>query len=178
MKDESWFHFEGIFLDPGDFHMMKCAMVVIRDVSEEAGIDTSIAELYKGATHRAVLSVAHFKKSLRAIKLFYTALSIVINNRFIITLPTIMIDEMKLCMNQMSTDLTDIEENSNWYTLVLDYLAKHNWRDIFNMWITNSCDKNLKFRFWTFVLFDLITCLKQWSLSILCLYVHTLWAYY
>jgi hypothetical protein len=154
-------NFEGILLYPGDFHMMKCAMIVIWGILEDSGIDTLIGQLYKGATHRAVLAVAHFNKSLRAIKLLYTALNIVINNEFILTLPTTMTDEMEQCMNKMPTDLTDIDENKEWYTNVLNYLSKSNWQDYFDQWIKNSCDKNLKFRFWTFVLLDLITPLMK-----------------
>ncbi len=40
--------------------MMKCEMIVIWDLLEGSGIDTLIGHLYKGATHRAVLAVAHF----------------------------------------------------------------------------------------------------------------------
>ncbi|CAF4678307.1 unnamed protein product, partial [Rotaria sp. Silwood2] len=47
--------------------MMKCAMVVIWDILQGSGIDDLIGELYKGATHRAVLAVANFNKSLRTI---------------------------------------------------------------------------------------------------------------
>ena len=56
--------------------MMKCAMVVIWGALEELGIDYIMGLLYKGATHRAVLSVIHFNKSLRATRLQYTALLI------------------------------------------------------------------------------------------------------
>jgi hypothetical protein len=157
VRDANWLDFEGIFLYPGDFHMMKCAMIVIWDMLEESGIDTLIGELYKGATHRAVLSVAHFNKSLRTIKLLYTALIIILNNEFVLTLSTTMIDEIKQCMSQMPTDLTDIEENRKWYILVLDYLSKSNWQNDFHLWIKNNCSNNLKFRFWCFILFDLIT---------------------
>ncbi|CAF4865364.1 unnamed protein product [Rotaria sp. Silwood1] len=157
VKDEDSTNFEGIFLYPGDFHMMKCAMIVIWGVLEESGIDNLMGLLYKDATHRAVLSVAHFNKSLRAIKLLYTALLILIHNEFIATLSLPMVDEIEELMNQMPLDASDVEESKTWYASILDYLSNVKIQDAFDSWIKNNCEKNLKFRFWTFVLFDLIT---------------------
>ncbi|CAF2321810.1 unnamed protein product [Rotaria sp. Silwood2] len=94
--------------------MMKCAMVVIWDILQGSGIDDLIGELYKGATHRAVLAVANFNKSLRTIKLLYTALSIIINNEFILTLPVEILDEMEGCMNKIPTDLNNPEQSRKW----------------------------------------------------------------
>ncbi|CAF1468756.1 unnamed protein product, partial [Rotaria sordida] len=157
VKDEDSSNFEGIFLYPGDFHMMKCAMIVIWGVLEESGIDNLMGLLYKGATHRAVLSVAHFNKSLRAIKLLYTALLILIHNEFVTTLSLPMVDEIEELMNKMPLDASDVEERKTWYASVLDYLSNVKLQDTFDSWIKNNYEKNLKFRFWTFVLFDLIT---------------------
>ncbi|CAF4553069.1 unnamed protein product, partial [Rotaria sp. Silwood2] len=157
VKDEQSLNFDGIFLYPGDFHMMRCAMKVIWGVLEESGIDTLIGELYKGATLRAILSVAHFNKSLRAIKLLYTALLIYIHEEFFQTLTTDIINEFEQVMSKMPTDLANIEEKKRWYTLVLDYLSNIKLQDKFDLWIQNNCENNLKFRFWTFVLYNLIT---------------------
>ncbi|CAF4252684.1 unnamed protein product, partial [Rotaria sp. Silwood2] len=157
MEDKNTLEFEGIFLYPGDFHMMKCAMVVIWDILQGSGIDDLIGELYKGATYRAVLAVANFNKSLRTIKLLYTALSIIINNEFILTLPVEIFDEMEVCMNKIPTDLNNPEQSRKWYQIILDFLSKSKWQECFHKWIQDNCYKNLKFRFWSFVLFDLIT---------------------
>ncbi|CAF4958920.1 unnamed protein product, partial [Rotaria sp. Silwood1] len=157
VKDEHWLDFEGIFLYPGDFHMMKCAMIVIWGILEESGVDTLIGTLYKDATHRAILSVSHFNKSLRTIKLLYTALLILVHDQFFLTLPTTMIDNIEQLMNKMPTDSADVEEKKRWYKFVLDYLSNAKLQDAFDLWIKNNCDENLKFHFWTFVLFELIT---------------------
>ncbi|CAF3090354.1 unnamed protein product, partial [Rotaria sp. Silwood2] len=157
VKDEDSSNFDGIFLYPGDFHMMKCAMKVIWEVLEESGIDNLMGLLYKGATHRAVLSVAHFNKSLRAIKLLYTALLILIHTEFITTLSLSMVEEIEKLMNRMPLDAPDVEESKAWYASVLDYFSNVKLQDTFDSWIKINCEKNLKFRFWTFVLFDLIT---------------------
>ncbi len=60
-------------------------------------------------THRAVLAIANFNKSLRTITVLYTNFSILINNEFILTLPEEILDEMEHCMNQIPTDLTNPE---------------------------------------------------------------------
>jgi hypothetical protein len=124
---------------------------------EESGIDTLIGYLYKGATLRAVLTVAHFNKSLRTIKLLYTALLIILHNEYVQTLSTAMLDEIEQLMQIMPPDLTDAEKSREWYTFVLDYLSKSQWQYGFDQWIQNNCQINLKFRFWIFVLYDLIT---------------------
>ncbi|CAM4964899.1 unnamed protein product [Rotaria socialis] len=157
VKDEEWLNFQNIFLYPGDFHMMKCGMTVIWGLLEESGIDILIGELYKGATHRAVLSVAHFNKSLRAIKLIFTALHILLHNEFVQSLPTTLIDQFEQCMNKMPSNFTNVDDNQQWYAYVLDFLSNAKLKNVFDRWIDESCEKNLKFRFWTFVLLDLIT---------------------
>ena len=156
MKDEKSLDFENVFLYPGDFHMMKCSMVVIWNTLEESGIDTLIGCLYKGATLRAILSVAHFNKSLRAIKLLYTALLILLYNEYIKTFSTTMTDELDEVMKLRPVDLTNVEKNREWYTLVLDYLSKSQWKMDFDAWIKENCEACVKFRFWIFVIFDLI----------------------
>ncbi|CAF4137062.1 unnamed protein product, partial [Rotaria magnacalcarata] len=157
VKDEEWLNFQNIFLYPGDFHMMKCGMIVIWGMLEESGIDILIGELYKGATHRAVLSVAHFNKSLRTIKLIFTALHILLHNEFVQSLPTTLIDQFEQCMNKMPSNVTNVDDNQQWYAYVLDFLSNAKLKNVFDHWIDESCEKNLKFRFWTFVLLDLIT---------------------
>jgi hypothetical protein len=141
-------------------------MVMIWDILEELGIYTLIDCLYKGATLRAVLSVAHFNKSLRAIKLLYTALLILLQNEYAMTLSTTVIDEIEQLMNMRPTDLLDTEEYRNWYTHVLDYLSKSQWQTNFDLWIKYNSEINSKFRFWIFVIFDLITPLIKLYTSI------------
>jgi hypothetical protein len=51
LKDENLFDSTGIFLYPGDFHMMKCAMTVTWNIFEGPGIDDLVGKLYKDAIY-------------------------------------------------------------------------------------------------------------------------------
>ncbi len=51
LKDENLFDSTGIFLYPGDFHMMKCSITVIWDIFEGLRIDDLAGELYKGVIY-------------------------------------------------------------------------------------------------------------------------------
>ena len=139
---------------------------MIWDMLEGSGIDTLLGYLYKGATLRAVLTVTHFNKSLRTIKLLYSALSILLQNEYVTTLSSEMITEMEQIMQIMPQNLSNLEKSKEWYNLVLDYLSKSQFNDNFNQWIKRNCEINLKFRFWIFILFDLITPLIKLYTSI------------
>lgn len=141
--------------------MMKCAMVVIWDVLEESGVDTLFGSLYKGATLNAVLTVGHFNKSLRAIKLLYTALVILLYDEFLSTLPANRLSEIDRIMNEMPNDFNDPQRNRHWYSSVVDYLRESKLQNDFDSWLADNCNRNRKFRFWTFVIFDLITPLMK-----------------
>jgi hypothetical protein len=77
------------------------------------------------------------------------------------TLSATIIEEIEQLMKLVPTNLTNTEENGKWYTLVLDYLSKSEWQTDFDLWIKHNCQINLRFRFWIFVIFDVITPLMK-----------------
>ncbi|CAF1553809.1 unnamed protein product, partial [Didymodactylos carnosus] len=103
VKQTNPFDFRGITIYAGDFHVMKNYMIVVWDVLDGSGIEDILGYFYKGASLRSIFVVHHFNKSLRCCKLLYTALSMLLIQSFLKSLPSF-VDKVKLIVRDISND--------------------------------------------------------------------------
>ncbi|CAF4496881.1 unnamed protein product, partial [Didymodactylos carnosus] len=165
--------FQDIFLMPGDFHIMKNYMILIWLVLDGIGMDDLFGYIYHGATLRAILNVSHFNKSFRCVKLLYTSLYMLIIEQFhtyLSSSPESSITEtLKLLHNVLillpHTFNTDSVKQS-WFSNLTSILNTLNVKQMFDKWRSDLSFKSITFRFWTFVLFDLLEPLIKLYVSI------------
>ncbi|CAF1570301.1 unnamed protein product [Didymodactylos carnosus] len=157
VKYEHATDFERILIYPGEFHLMKCYMSVIWDVLDQSGIDDRLGYVYKGAALRAILNVSHFNKSLRAVKMIHTSLTILVITEFLHTLPTSIINDLlEKIMCEIPVDYTENRRKQQWFENVINWLDSVKLNNLFDYWKREQCRENIKFHFWHFILYELI----------------------
>ncbi|CAF1154261.1 unnamed protein product, partial [Didymodactylos carnosus] len=163
--------YELIMIYPGDFHLMKNLMIVIWDVLDGSGIEDVFGFLYKGVSLRSILNVHHFNKSLRCIKLLYTALELLLFDSFITTTtqlqtsstsssfasPTTLtshstIEKLKTNLLAIPSDYARDTIKQEWFKNLLDELKVVQLSDAFNAWEEKFSQQSVSFKFWQFVL--------------------------
>ncbi|CAF0950439.1 unnamed protein product, partial [Didymodactylos carnosus] len=148
--------FQALTIYAGDFHLMKCYMVVIWDVLEGSGLETIISYIYKGASLRSIFNVHHFNKSLRCCKLIYTALSMQRFETFLSSTSDIT-DQIKQIISGYPHHYAKDEIKQRWFKTLINCLESLEFQQKFDAWKIENKNKNIKFQLWSFILDDLIS---------------------
>ncbi|CAF1012305.1 unnamed protein product [Didymodactylos carnosus] len=164
--------FSNLFVMPGDFHIMKNYMILIWLVLDGIGIDDLFGHIYHGATLRSILNVSRFNKSFRCVKLLYTSLYILLIEQFYISLtlssdpPTM--HALKQIQSILSQPPNPTVEGSklSWFDYLVMTLNSLNVMELFKKWCADYSAKSITFRFWTFILFNLLEPIIKLYLSI------------
>ncbi|CAF1502366.1 unnamed protein product [Adineta steineri] len=153
--------YASVFLYPGDFHLMKTTMIVIWQILDGSGIDDVLNITYKGATLRSILNVHHFNKSLRCCKLLYTALYMLFiqsywtSNSCTSTSPSLFEKSHSLFKNIPNKfNIDSIKQK--WFKELVDEIEKENLALKISIWADDKAKQSSSFKFWYFVLHDLL----------------------
>ena len=177
--------YDKTFIYPGDFHFAKNTMILIWDILDGSGIDSVLEQLYRGATLRAILNVHHFNHSLRACKLLFTALSIMLLDAFFestthppqmqpITTttspigPSGILDDLLPILSEIPSDFTKGVRKQEWFAKLLNVLNESNLQPSIDAWADDQCQKSAAFRLWLFVIRHLLQPLMIFYSSIRC----------
>jgi hypothetical protein len=186
VKRRNSYEYDKIFIYPGDFHFVKNTMILIWDVLDGSGIDSVLERLYKGATLRAILNVHHFNHSLRACKLLYTALSVLLLDAFFefaialpqptqpITttatssslMPSCILEKLIPILRNIPSDFSKDHNKQEWFKELLKEIDKLNLQLVLDEWADDQCNKSASFRLWLFVLRRLLEPLMIFYASI------------
>lgn len=177
-------HYDKTFIYPGDFHFAKNTMILIWDILDGSGIDSVLEQLYRGATLRAILNVHHFNHSLRACKLLFTALSIMLLDSFFesamnppqmqpitttsSTGPSSVLDDLLPILSEIPSHFAKGARKQEWFAKLLDVLDESNLQSSIDAWADVQCRKSASFRLWLFVFRHLLEPLMIFYSSIRC----------
>ncbi|CAF2191690.1 unnamed protein product [Rotaria magnacalcarata] len=160
--------FDGMFIYPGDFHLIKTTMIVIWQVLDGSGIEDILNFVYKGATLRSILNVYHFNKSFRCCKLLYTALQMLLLESYVKS--TITLNKERTSASNISSILDQFrplfESAPNEYSV--DFHKQMGFKNLLlaikeddllskiTIWAKDQSKMSSSFCFWFFLLSNLL----------------------